>query len=132
MNVRELERKIKESIVNTGLRKIHTIERRKRGEILDIAGHTEYMDLVNKEGCSRIEWKRVPVTDDQTLVHEPTDVAALCQFCGATIHRDNLVRCIECGAALCNAHRHRGSGQEYVCSQHILSWLFRKILRIDL
>ena len=121
--------KDQDSIVSTGLKKIETIERRKNGEPLDIAGETELIDVVSPHGCARVEWRKLPVTDDQMLVHKPDDVAAVC-YCGATIHRENLVRCVKCSTALCNKHRHRIGDGVYVCRWHFLGQLIRRAIGI--
>jgi len=132
MNKEEIMKIIKnqDSIVSTGLKKIETIERRKNGEPLDMAGQIELIDVVSPQGCARIEWRKLPVTDDQMLIHQTSDVAAVCVYCGATIHRENLARCVKCSSALCNKHRHRIADGEYVCGKHYIGRLLRKVIGI--
>jgi len=129
MTRNELIRLIKDSLVVTGLRKVETIERRKRGEPLEVASDTEYLDFVNEKGSGRLEWKKLPVADDQMIIHEAAELAGICE-CGATVHKDSLMyRCCECGRPLCPEHRHCVGDKEYVCGRHYFSWLVRKVVK---
>jgi len=130
MAKQDLLQRIKRAAAAATLRKVDTIEPRKPNEPLEIVSDVEYFDLMDKQGCSRIEWRRLSVSDDLLVVHEPVDLAGLCSRCGASIHRDNIAKCAECSDLLCNRHRHAIGDSEYVCSKHYFGWLLRRMLKI--
>ena len=99
-----------DSIASTGLRKVATIERRRKDEPLNAVSETEFLDVVSERGCGRIEWRKLPVTDDNMVLYKPEDVAGTCSQCRQTQEQAGRADSIERHHVLQNGPSIREAG----------------------